>query len=120
MATKQLVDQFDRREHPRFAVDIQIKVRTGDEIISGVMVDISIEGLRIRVPKFIRPETDITVFFSTAEEVNILSRAVWALEKITAGLPSYLVGLKIHSLMVNDRDIQGMAARTDFLQNLLK
>ncbi len=119
MAVEELEDKYERREHPRFAVDIQIEARSSDEIILGLMVDISIAGLRIRVPKFIRPDTDIMVFFSTADEVNILTRTVWALEETVAGLPSYMVGLKIHSIMVNKSDIQGMAARTDFLQKLL-
>ena len=120
MAIDKLVDESERREHPRYAVNIQIEVRTGNEIISGLMVDISIEGLRISIPKLIKPSTDVAVSFSAKEEVNILSRAVWTLEKSTAGLPSYLVGLKINSILVNNHDLQGMAERTDFLQNLLK
>jgi hypothetical protein len=119
MAIEELVDESERREHPRYAVNIQIEVRTGNETVSGLMVDISIEGLRISIPKLIKPSTDLTVSFVAAGDVNILSRSIWALEKSTAGLPSYLVGLKIYSVLVDNRDLQGMAERTDFLQNLL-
>ena len=119
MAAEELVDESERREYPRYAVNIQVEVRTGSEIINGLMVDISIEGLRISIPKLIKPSTEIAVSFSAEKKVNILSRAVWTLEKNTAGLPSYLVGLKIHSVLVNNHDVQGMAERTDFLQNLL-
>jgi len=84
------------------------------------LVDISIEGLRISLPKLIKPSTDMLVTFSAEDEVHILSHAVWTLEQNLAGLPSYLVGLKIHSVRVNNHDVLGQAERTAFLDRLLQ
>jgi len=119
MAIEELVDESERREHPRYAVNIPIDVQVGSEVVNGLMVDISIEGLRISIPKLIKPSTDIAVTFSTREKVIILSRTVWTLEKNTAGLPAYLIGLKIYTIQAGSRDVQGMAERTAFLQDLL-
>ena len=120
MAKEELVDRSERREHPRYAVNIQVEIRIGTRVISGLMVDISIEGMRISLPTLIQPSTNMVVSFSIDEEVNILSQAVWTLEKSAIGLPSYLVGLKIHSILVNNHDMQGMAERTAFLDKLLQ
>jgi len=120
MAKEELEDHAERRAHPRYAVNIAVKVSIGNETVDGLMVDISIEGLRISIPKLIKPSTDMLVTFSTEDEVHILSHAVWTLEQNTAGLPSYLVGLKIHSVRVNNHDMLGQAERTAFLDKLLQ
>jgi len=120
MAKEVLEDHTERRVHPRYAVNIPVKVDIGNETIDGLMVDISIEGLRISVPSLIKPSTDILVSFSTEDEVQILAHTVWTLEQNLAGLPSYLVGLKINSVRVNNRDMPGQAERTAFLDKLLQ
>ena len=118
MATDELMDQSERREYPRYAVNIQVEIDTGSETASGLMVDISIDGLRISLPGLIKPSADVKISFSAGEEVIILAHVVWALEKSVAGLPSYLAGLKIYSISVNNQDLQGMAERIAFLQDL--
>jgi hypothetical protein len=120
MAKEELEDRSERREHPRYAVNIDVEVQIGNDKLEGLMVDISIEGLRISIPKLIKPSTDMVVTFSAEEEVHILSHAVWTLERSMAGLPSYLVGLKILSVRVNNHDVQGQAERTAFLDTLLQ
>ncbi len=120
MAKEELVDRSERREHPRYAVNIEVEVRIDTEVIPGLLADISIAGLRIRLPKLVKPSTDMVVTFSAEEEVRIFSQAVWTLEKSSAGLPAYLVGLKIQSILVNNHDMQGMAERTAFLDKLLQ
>jgi len=120
MAKEELADHAERREHPRYAVNIAVDIHIGSEVVSGLMVDISIAGIRISISRLITPSTEILVTFAEKDEVKILSRAVWTLEKNTAGLPSYLVGLEIESVLVNNRDMPGMAERTAFLDQLLK
>lgn len=120
MAKEVLEDHTERRAHPRYAVNIPVKVGIGNESLDGLMVDISIEGLRISIPKLIKPSTDILVSFSTEDEVQILSHAVWTLEQNMAGLPSYLIGLKIYSVRVNNHEMPGQAERTAFLDKLLQ
>ena len=118
MTKEKLVDESERRGYLRHAVNIQVEIKAGSETASGMMVAISVEGLRISIPKLIKPSTDVVVSFAAGEEVIILASVVWALEESTAGLPSYLAGLKIYSVLVNNKDVQGMAERTAFLQNL--
>lgn len=120
MAKEVREDRSERRAHPRYAVNIAVKVSIGTETVDGLLVDISIEGLRISLPKLIKPSTDMLVTFSAEDEVHILSHAVWTLEQNLAGLPSYLVGLKIHSVRVNNHDVLGQAERTAFLDRLLQ
>ncbi len=120
MAKEELVDRSERREHPRYAVNIEVEIHIDTEVITGLLVDISIAGLRIRLPRLVKPSADMVVTFSTEEEVKIYSQAIWTLEKNSAGLPAYLVGLKIQSILVNNHDMQGMAERTAFLDKLLQ
>ncbi len=120
MAKEELVDRSERREHPRYAVNLAVEICIDCEVITGQLVDISIKGMRISLPRIVKPSTDMVVTFSAEEEVRIFSHAVWTLEKNSSGLPAYLVGLKIHSIMVNNHDMQGMAERIAFLENLLQ
>jgi hypothetical protein len=119
MAKEEVADRHERRRHTRYAVNIQVEIRIEDEVLAGQMVDISIEGLRISLSKLIKPSTDMVITFSTKEEVRILAQAVWTLEESSAGLPSYFVGAKIFSIMVDAQDLPGMAERTAFLDRLL-
>lgn len=109
----------ERRGHPRYCVDIQVEITTDTGKTTGVMVGTSLEGLRIKTPTRIQPATDVVVTFSIGEKVLFLSGVVWVLDKFNRGLPSYLTGLKINSVSVNNKELQGMAERTAFMQNLL-
>jgi len=120
MAKAELVDRSERREHPRYAVNLAVEICIDSEVITGLLVDISIEGMRISLPRVVKPSTDMVVTFSVEEEVRIFSQAVWTLEKNSAGLPSYLVGLRIQSILFNGHEMQGMAERTAFLDKLLQ
>ena len=110
--------ETERREHERYDVNIQVDIKAGNEMASGLMVGTSLEGLRISTPKLIQPGTDVVVTFSTGEKVVILAGVVWVLDRITRGLSSYLSGLKIYSVTVGNKEIKGMAERTAFLQDL--
>lgn len=110
--------ETDRREHQRYAVNMQVEIKAGNETGSGLMVGTSLEGLRITTHRLIKPSTDVVITFSTGEEVVILAGVVWVLDKIKKGLSSYLAGLKIYSVSVGNKNIQGMAERTAFMQNL--
>jgi len=120
MAREELADHSERREHPRYTVDIAVDIQVGKEVISGLMVDISIDGLRLSLPTLVTPETEMLVSFTAVDEVKIFARAVWTLEKSLAGLPAYLVGLKIDAVLVDNQDLPGMAERTAFLDRLLR
>ena len=76
------------------------------------------EGLRISTPTLITPDTDLVISFSDGEDVVILAGVVWVLDKNKKGLPAYLAGLQIHSIKEGLEEIQGVAARTAFLQDL--
>jgi len=119
MAGKELKNGSERREYPRHVANIQVKIRIGSETADGSIIDISLEGLRISAPRRIKPSTDVVISFSTGKEVSILARVVWTLDKIAGGLPSYLAGLKIYSISVNKKDVQSMAERVVFIENLL-
>ena len=108
----------ERREYQRYSVHVQVDILAGNEMGSGLMVGTSLEGLRIKTPKLIRPSTDVMVTFSTGKKVVILAGVVWVLDKIKKGLSSYLAGLQIYSVTVGNREIKGMAERTAFLQDL--
>ena len=120
MAKEKLEDRSERREHPRYAVNIDADIWVGSDKLHGRLVDISVDGLRISVPKAIKPSSDLMVAFTLRAEIKIWSRAVWTLEQSSTGLPVYLVGLKIYSVQANNKDIEGMARRTALFDKLLK
>ena len=108
----------ERREHKRYTTRIEVDIKSGNESSSGLLVGTSLEGLRISTAKSIQPSTDVVISFSNGKEVTILAGVVWVLDKNKMGLPIYLAGLQIYSIKVGNKDIQGLAARTAFFQDL--
>ena len=119
MPTRKHGVKSERRKHKRYSVDIQVEITTDSGRAIGVMIGTSMEGLRIRTNKLIEPGTDVVVTFSIGKRVKLLARVVWVLDKVKRGLSSYLAGLKIDSISINDKELQGVAENQAFLQNLL-
>ncbi len=119
MAKEEQTADSERREHQRYSVDIQVDITADVGRTTGTMVGTSLEGLRLKTTTRIQPATDVVITFSTGEEVILLAGVVWVVDKFNRGLPEYLTGLKINSVKVDDKELQGMAERTAFLQDLL-
>jgi len=112
--------ESERREHQRYSVNIQVEITGVFGKTPGTMVGASLEGLRIKTIKRIQPATDVVITFSTGKKVIMLAGVVWVLDNLERGLPSYLTGLKINSVSVNGRELEGMAERMAFMQDLLE
>ena len=67
-----------------------------------------------------QPATDVVITFSTGKKVILLAGVVWVLDSLERGLPLYLTGLKINSVSVGGRELEGLAERTAFMQDLLE
>lgn len=118
MAMEALAIETERRGHQRYFAHVDVNIAVGNEASGGLLVGTSLEGLRIRTPRLIKPSTDVVISFFNEEDVVILAGIVWVLDKIKKGLPSYMAGLQIYSIKVGKKDLQGMAERTAFLQDL--
>jgi hypothetical protein len=111
--------ESERREHQRYSVNIRVEITADVGKTHGMMVGTSIDGLQIKTATRIQPATDVVITFSTGEKVIFLAGVVWVLDRIERGLPTYLTGFKINSVTANGKELQGMAERTAFLQDLL-
>ena len=120
MPKEEHASESDRREHQRYSVNIQVDITADFGKTTGMMIGTSLEGLRIKTINRIQPATDVVITFSTGKKVIMLAGVVWVLDNIERGLPSYLTGLKINSISVNDRELEGFAERTAFMQDLLE
>jgi len=119
MAKEEQADGSERREHQRYSVDIQVEITANVGKTTGMMVGTSLEGLRLKTTTRLQPATDVVITFSTGEKAIILAGVVWVVDRFNRGLPEYLTGLRINSVKVGDKELQGMAERTAFLQDLL-
>lgn len=119
MPKEEHASESDRREHQRYSVNIQVEITADFGKTTGLMIGTSLEGLRIKSIKRMQPATDVVITFSTGKKVIMLTGVVWVLDNIERGLPSYLTGLKINSVKVDDKELKGMAERIAFLQDLL-
>jgi hypothetical protein len=84
------------------------------------MVGTSLEVLRIKTIQRMQPATDVVITFFTGKKVIMLAGVVWVLDSLERGLPSYLTGLKINSVSADGLELEGMAERTAFMQDLLE
>ena len=109
----------ERREHQRYPVNIQVEITADRGKTIGMMVGTSLKGLRIKTTTLIQPATDVVISLPTGERVIFLAGVVWVLDKNKRGLPSYLAGLKIDSVSVDGKELQDIAEREAFLQELL-
>ena len=109
----------ERRGHQRYSANIQVEITADTGKTIGMLVGTSLEGLRIKTTTLIKPATDMVITFSTGKPVIVLAGVVWVLDQIDKRLPSYLAGLKINSVSVNGKELQGMAERTAFLQEFM-
>jgi len=100
--------ESERREHQRYSVNIQVEITADFGNTLGTMVGTSLEGIRVKTIQRIQPATDVVITFSTGKEVILLAGVVWVLDNLERGLPSYLTGLKINSVSVNSRELEGM------------
>ncbi len=110
----------ERRQHERSSVNIQVEITAACGKTSGVMIGTSLEGLRVRTTTLLQPATDVVISFSTDEKVILLAGVAWVIDKIDRGLPLYSAGLKINAVSVNGKELQGMAERIAFLQDLME
>lgn len=111
--------ESERMEHQRYAVNFNVEITTAGGKTTGMMVGTSLEGLRIKTTTGIQPATDVVVTLLSGEKVILLAGVVWVLDKSDRGLPSYLAGLKINSVTVDGRILEGAAERTALLQELI-
>jgi len=109
----------ERRKHPRYSLNIQVEI-TADRVKTvGMLVGTSLQGLRINTTTLIQPATDVVISLPNGERGVFLAGVVWVLDKSKRGIPSYLAGLKIDSVSVDGKELQGFAERQAFLQELL-
>ncbi len=109
----------ERRDHKRYSVNIQVVITADIGKATGIIVGTSLEGLRIKTPNMIPPDTDVVITFLSDDKIVLLAGIVWVIDRIEGGLPSYVAGLKINSVSVHDKELKGMAERTAFLQDLV-
>jgi len=109
----------ERRKHPRYSVNIQVEITVDRGKTIGMLVGTSLQGLRIKTTTLIQPATDVVIALPNGERVIFLAGVVWVLDKNKRGIPSYLAGLKIDSVSVDGKELQDIAEREAFLQDLL-
>lgn len=119
MAKEKPAAEPERRKHQRYSVDIQVEITADFGKTTGKMVGTSLEGLRIKTTSRIQPATDVVITFFTGEKVILLAGVVWVVDESKRGLPLYTTGLKVNSVLVDGKELKGMAERTAFMQDLL-
>ena len=110
----------ERRHKKRHPIQIEATIITPTASISGVTVDISINGIRVTSPEPILPETDIALSLATGEETLLSGAILWALEtKNKQDVPGYDVGIEIDSVILKDQEAIGFAEKEAIVEEIL-
>jgi len=111
--------ELERRIHPRYTINADAILTYDQGKCNGQINEISVDGARFICAKAINPGTFISINLDMANPVTIRGAVVWALESSPSGLPSYQIGIQIHDISVGGESGQGLAERTDLLQDIL-
>ena len=109
----------ERRQYDRYQIRCDAEVICDAGRIEGTVVEISVEGARIKTAKAPTPGTGITVNMDLNEPVMLRGTILWTLEYVPKGIPTFQVGFDTDHLFVGGREAMGFGERTHFIQEIV-
>jgi hypothetical protein len=112
--------QTERRQYPRYRVNLYTQIITPKFYISLNTIEISIEGIRIETYSEIPPGTEVTITFDLDKKILFFGKVVWVLSFQQKGVPKYLIGIKVHEILLSGIKVIGFDPKHELIQDILK
>ena len=113
-------DHGERRKYPRYQVNLYTQVITPEFYISLNTIEISVEGIRIEAYSEIPPGTEVTVTFDLDKRILFYGKVIWVFSFQQKGVPKYLIGIKVHEMLLSGIRVIGFDPKHDLIQGILK
>jgi hypothetical protein len=109
----------ERRHYSRYKIRCEAEVICDAGRIDGTVIEISVEGARLKMPKAPTPGTGITVNMNLNAPVMLRGTILWTLEYMPKGIPVFQVGFDTDHLTVDGKEAMGFGERTHFIQEIV-
>jgi len=109
----------DRRKLPRYQISINAELHTSSFYISGRIIDISSEGIRVETFIPLEPETDVAVFFNIGKDIIFKGIVIWVVTHQKKRKELYQIGIAVEHMAVADIEVLGFDIREELVQEIL-
>ena len=109
----------DRRKLPRYQISIKAELHTPAFYITGRIIDISVEGIRVETFIPIEPETDVAVFFKIGKDIIFKGKVIWVITHKDKRKGLYQIGIEVEHMAIDDIEVLGFDIREELVQELL-
>ena len=108
----------DRRKMPRYQISLKAELHTSSFYISGRIIDISIEGIRIETYIPLEPETDVAVYFNIGKEIIFKGIVIWVITHKDKRKGLYEIGIEVEHMAIDDIEVLGFDIREELVQEI--
>ena len=109
----------DRRKLPRYQISIDAELHTPTFCISGSIIDISVEGIRVETLTPLELETDVAVFFNIGKDIIFKGVVIWVVTHKKKRKVLYEIGIEIEHMALADIEVLGFDIREELVQEIL-
>jgi hypothetical protein len=109
----------DRRKLPRYQISINAELHTPTFYITGRIVDISVEGIRVETFIPLEPETDVAVFFKVGKDIIFKGIVIWVITHKDKRKGLYQIGIEVEHMAIDDIEVLGFDIREELVQEIL-
>ena len=110
----------DRRKLPRYQISISAELHTPTFYITGRIIDISVEGIRVETFIPIEPQTDVAVFFKIGKDIIFKGIVIWVITHKEKRKGLYQIGIEVEHMAIDDIEVLGFDIREELVQEILK
>ena len=109
----------ERRQYSRYQIKCGATIVCDVGHVPATVTEISVEGIRMEMPKAPTPGTGATITLDLETEIIIRGVIQWTVEAGTAGLHFFQIGLEMDSIQMDGEVATGLGRRTHVVQEIL-
>ena len=109
----------DARKHPRHETLIPAEADIFGRSVPVNVIEISLEGLRLRSKEFMPPDTLVAVTIMVGRNITFSGWVIWVLDKFMPDGQVYHTGIKINSITDAANRTIGITEREALIQELV-
>jgi hypothetical protein len=109
----------ERRKLPRYQISINAELHTPLFYMTGRIIDISVEGIRVETFIPLEPETDVAVFFNAGKDIIFKGIVIWVITHKDKRKGLYQIGVEVEHMAIDDIEVLGFDIREELVQEIL-
>ena len=110
----------DSRKHPRFETQMPAEADVFGKAVPVTIIEISIEGLRLRTKEYMPPDTLLAVTITKGRNITFSGWVIWALDKFMPDGQIYETGIQINAITDAASELNTLSDRHELIQEILR